>query len=80
VTRSPRAHARSRCARSVSGDEDLAAWLESELPDDAFDAEPVASRGHFYADDELADLARRAGLRDVAVLNESGGQLLTARS
>jgi SAM-dependent methyltransferase len=40
--------------------------------------EPIASRGHFYADDELADLARRAGLRNVTVRNESGGQLLTA--
>lgn len=42
--------------------------------------EPIASSGHFYADDELTDLARRAGLRDVTVRNESGGQLLTARS
>jgi hypothetical protein len=42
--------------------------------------EPIASSGHFYADDELVDLARRAGLRDATVRNESGGQLLTARS
>jgi ubiquinone/menaquinone biosynthesis C-methylase UbiE len=42
--------------------------------------EPIASRAHFYADNELADLARRAGLSDVTVRNESGGQLLTARS
>jgi SAM-dependent methyltransferase len=42
--------------------------------------EPIASSGHFYADDELVDLARRAGLRDVTVRNESGGQLLTGRS
>jgi hypothetical protein len=40
--------------------------------------EPIASRVHFYTDDELAELARRAGLRDVAVRNDSGGQLLTA--
>lgn len=40
--------------------------------------EPIASRGHFYSDEELAELARRAELRDVTVHNESGGQLLTA--
>jgi SAM-dependent methyltransferase len=42
--------------------------------------EPLAGRGHFYADEELAALARRAGLVDVRVLNERGGQLLTARA
>ena len=42
--------------------------------------EPIASRGAFYTDGELADLARRAGLRDVAVRNDGGGQLLTARA
>ena len=42
--------------------------------------EPIASRGAFYADDELAALALRAGLRDVAVRNDGGGQLLTARA
>src|SRR4051812_26112525 len=40
--------------------------------------EPLASRGHFYVDEELADLARRAGLAAVAVVNDDGGQLLTA--
>jgi hypothetical protein len=40
--------------------------------------EPIASRGHFSTDEELAELARRAELRDVTVLNEGGGQLLTA--
>ncbi len=40
--------------------------------------EPVASKGHFYSDRELADLAHRAGLRDVTVRNDRGGQLLTA--
>jgi SAM-dependent methyltransferase len=42
--------------------------------------EPLASRGHFYSDQELADLARSAGFRDVAVTNDRGGQLLGARS
>jgi SAM-dependent methyltransferase len=41
--------------------------------------EPLASRGHFYTDEELAELAERAGLSDVAVSNDRGGQLLTAR-
>lgn len=41
--------------------------------------EPIASRGHFYTDDELVELGQRAGLDDTAVRNESGGQLLTAR-
>lgn len=40
--------------------------------------EPLASRGHFYGDEELADLARGAGLAAVAVVNDDGGQLLTA--
>jgi SAM-dependent methyltransferase len=42
--------------------------------------EPLANHGHFYADDELAALAERAGLRDVAVRNDGGGQLLTGRT
>ena len=41
--------------------------------------EPLASKGHFYSDDELAELAARAELREVSVRNERGGQLLTAR-
>jgi SAM-dependent methyltransferase len=40
--------------------------------------EPLASRGHFYEDEELAELARQAGLAAVAVVNDHGGQLLTA--
>lgn len=42
--------------------------------------EPLASHGHFYADEELAELARRAGLRNANVSNDRGGQLLTARA
>lgn len=42
--------------------------------------EPIASLGHFYTDEELAELARRAQLRDVGVRNDRGGQLLTARA
>ena len=40
--------------------------------------EPIASRGHFYTDEELAELGRRAELGGVAVSNDQGGQLLTA--
>ena len=41
--------------------------------------EPLASRGHFYGDEELAGLARAAALTAVAVENNGGGQLLVAR-
>jgi SAM-dependent methyltransferase len=69
------------CRRVLRSGGRLAIYTTSpELRGTPAAPEPIASRGHFYADDELADLARRAGLRDVAVLNESGGQLLTARS
>jgi SAM-dependent methyltransferase len=40
--------------------------------------EPLAARGHFYPDAELAELARQAGLGDAQVYNDRGGQLLTA--
>jgi SAM-dependent methyltransferase len=39
--------------------------------------EPIASRGHFYEDAELAALAREAGFADVEVSNDDGGQLVT---
>jgi SAM-dependent methyltransferase len=42
--------------------------------------EPLASRGHFYTDEQLAELARGAGLRGIAVQNDGGGQLLTAHT
>ena len=41
--------------------------------------EPLASRGHFYGDQELGDFARAAELGAVAVTNDRGGQLLVAR-
>lgn len=40
--------------------------------------EPVASRGHFYDDERLAGLAEEAGFAGAHVLNQQGGQLLTA--
>ena len=39
--------------------------------------EPMASRGHFQSDQQLADIAIAAGFGQVAVVNEDGGQLLT---
>jgi SAM-dependent methyltransferase len=41
--------------------------------------EPIASLGHFYSDEELAELARRANLGGVRVRSKRGGQLLTAQ-
>jgi ubiquinone/menaquinone biosynthesis C-methylase UbiE len=41
--------------------------------------EPLASRGHFYEDAQLAALGRAAELTDVSVNNDRGGQLLLAR-
>jgi SAM-dependent methyltransferase len=40
--------------------------------------EPLASRGHFYEDAELAALAETAGWQGTVVFRERGGQLLTA--
>ena len=40
--------------------------------------EPLASRGHFYPAGELCELAQRAGFRDAAVVDDRGGQILTA--
>jgi SAM-dependent methyltransferase len=42
--------------------------------------EPLASHCHFYEDERLLALAREAGLEDVVVANDDGGQLLTARA
>ena len=38
--------------------------------------EPLASRSYFHTDEQLAELARDAGLTGVTVSNDSGGQLL----
>ena len=42
--------------------------------------EPLAAHGHFYEDEQLAVLARKAGFTGVEVVNDGGGQLLTARA
>ena len=41
--------------------------------------EPLAAHGHFYEGGELAELAGRAGLSEIVVVDDDGGQLLTAR-
>jgi SAM-dependent methyltransferase len=41
--------------------------------------EPLASRGFFHSDDELAAIAREAGFAAMGVENDDGGQLLSAR-
>ena len=67
------------CRRVLRGGGRLAIYTTGpELRGTPAAPEPVASHGHFYADEELADLARRAELRDVKVRNDRGGQLLIA--
>jgi SAM-dependent methyltransferase len=41
--------------------------------------EPLAHLAHFHSDAALARLAAEAGLREPAVVNDGGGQLLAAR-
>lgn len=68
------------CRRVLRPDGRLAVYTTGpELKGTPAAPEPIASRGHFYADEELADLARSVGLRDATVDNNGGGQLLTAR-
>jgi SAM-dependent methyltransferase len=67
------------CRRVLHPGGRLAAYtIGPELRGTPASPEPIASRGHYYGDDELAEIARRAGLLDVTVRNEGGGQLLTA--
>jgi hypothetical protein len=40
---------------------------------------PLATRGHFYEDEELEAHAREAGFRHVEVERHDGAQLLVAR-
>ncbi|HTP18846.1 MAG TPA: class I SAM-dependent methyltransferase [Solirubrobacteraceae bacterium] len=68
------------CRRVLRPDGRLAVYTTGpELKGTPAAPEPIASRGHFYDDGELAGLARGAGLRAVSVDNDDGGQLLTAR-
>ena len=69
------------CRRVLRPGERLAVYTTGpELRGTPAAPEPLASRGHFYTDEELTELARSAGLRDIAVQNDGGGQLLPART
>lgn len=69
------------CRRVLRGEGRLAVYTTApELRGTPAAPEPIASRGHFYSDAELAELGLRAGLSEVGVRNERGGQLLTART
>ncbi|HEY7398068.1 MAG TPA: class I SAM-dependent methyltransferase [Gaiellaceae bacterium] len=68
------------CVRVLVPGGRLAAYTTSpELRGTPAAPEPMASLGHFYDDAELVGLGQQAGLDAVAVENEGGGQLLTAR-
>jgi SAM-dependent methyltransferase len=69
------------CRRIIRAGGKVAAYTTApELRGTPAAPEPLAARGHFYADDELGGLARRAGLTDVTVTNDNGGQLLVGRA
>jgi SAM-dependent methyltransferase len=68
------------CRRVLRPDGRLAIFTTGpELRGTPAAPEPLASRGHFYADTELAELASHARLSAVTVQRVNGGQLLTAR-
>jgi len=67
------------CLRVSAGGARLAVYTTApELRGTPAAPEPLASRGHFYPDEELASLATTAGWSDAQVRHEDGGQLLTA--
>jgi ubiquinone/menaquinone biosynthesis C-methylase UbiE len=69
------------CHRVLAAGGRLAVYTTSpELRGTPAAPEPLASRTHFYGDDELVALARRGGFADATVANHDGGQLLTARA
>lgn len=69
----------SECRRVLAGDGRLAVYTTGpELRGTPAAPEPIASRGRFYDDQALAELALQGGFVEVEVVNDSGGQLLTA--
>jgi ubiquinone/menaquinone biosynthesis C-methylase UbiE len=67
-----------RCGRVLVPGGRLAIYTTSpQLRGTPAAPEPVASRGNFYGDEELAALAREAGFANALVANDHGGQLLT---
>ncbi len=67
------------CARARAGGRIAIYTTAPELRGTPAAPEPLAGRGHFHSDAALAELAHAAGLTEVAVENDGGGQLLTAR-
>jgi SAM-dependent methyltransferase len=66
------------CARVLAAGGRVAIYTTApELRGTPAAPEPLAGRSRFYDDAELAELARRAGLSEVGVANDGGGQLLT---
>jgi SAM-dependent methyltransferase len=71
----------AECRRVLEPGGRLAAYTTApELRGTPAAPEPLASQGFFHTDEELAALARRAGFEAVAVADDAGGQLLTARN
>jgi ubiquinone/menaquinone biosynthesis C-methylase UbiE len=69
------------CRRVVRAGGRLAVYTTSaELRGTPAAPEPVASRGHFYSDAELAELVGDAGFQGAKVASGGGGQLLTAEA
>jgi ubiquinone/menaquinone biosynthesis C-methylase UbiE len=67
------------CLRVATVDARLAVYTTApELRGTPAAPEPLASRGFFHTDDELAALAGAAGWSDAQVRSRDGGQLLTA--
>lgn len=68
------------CSRVLTAGGRLAVYTTGpELRGTPASPEPLASRGHFYEDAALASLAEAAGFTESRVVNQRGGQLLTAR-
>lgn len=68
------------CSRVMSPGGRLAIYTTGpELRGTPAAPEPIASRSHYYTDQQLGALAKTAGFIGVRVRSEGGGQLLTAR-
>ena len=69
------------CHRVMAADGRLAVYTTPpELRGTPAAPEPLAGRCHFHTDEALVALARGAGFANVAVSDDHGGQLLTARA
>lgn len=67
------------CRRVLAPEGRLAVYTTGpELRGTPASPEPLASRGHFYDDAVLASLAEEAEFTEPRVVNQRGGQLLTA--